>query len=266
MNTISKAIDILELFLINKNGISFSDIIKESRLKRTTVYNIVSYLVKRGFIKQRIKRGKYYLGVRFLDIAGVINNDKSDESAISYLLELSKLVNESVYLKVWYGSDLLLSSAHDYYDDLSLANPSDWATLPLHCTCLGKLILSSMSNKDLNKYFYNTTLEKRTSNTIIDIKQLKAQLAIIRREGIAFEYEENTLGVNGVAVGIKNGEGETIGSVFVFGSSRRLNNIKLKKIEPSIRACSLKISKTLIVNNIENTKMKAIFNEGVSNG
>jgi DNA-binding IclR family transcriptional regulator len=246
MRTISKALDILDLFVINREGLSFGEIIKESKLKRTTAYRIISYLVKRGFIKQRAKRGKYYPGVRALDIVGIINrDDENDKSVISYLLELSQSINESVFLKVWYGSDLLMGDAADYYNSLPAAKPKDWGTMPLHSTCLGKLILSSINNKDLTRYFHNVSLEKRTPNTVVDIKQLKTQLSTIRREGIAFEYEENTIGVNGVAAGIRNGEAMTIGSIYVLGSSLRLTNDKLKKVAPSIKACSQKISNTL---------------------
>lgn len=247
MKTVSKALDILELFLANRDGLSFDEIITESKLKKTTVYRIVSYLVKRGFIKHREKRGKYYPGIRILDIAVGIDNEEYDNSAISYLLELSRLVNESVYLKMWYGSDLLLGDAVDYQYDISINNPKDWATMPLHNTCLGKLILGSLNSKDLARYFRYVKLEKRTSNTITDPRKLKAQLTTIRRENIAFEYEENTIGVNGIAAGIKNNEGKTIGSVFIMGNSLRLNKAKLIKIAPSVSTCSFKISRNIKV-------------------
>jgi DNA-binding IclR family transcriptional regulator len=110
---------------------------------------------------------------------------------------------------------------------------------------VGKIILANLSDEDLNKYLRNGSFEKSAPNTITDIEQLKAELLVIKREGVAFENEESRIGISGIAAGVKSNDGGTIGSVFIMGSSARLTGVELERIKPGIKACVLKISRAL---------------------
>ena len=88
-------------------------------------------------------------------------------------------------------------------------------------------------------------LERKTDHTIVDLGRMNDELSYVKRENIAFEKEEVSLGVSGVASGIKNSEGETLGAVFIVGPSVRLDQTFLKKIAPSVKICALKISREL---------------------
>ena len=74
LKSITKALKILELFLDNKDEMVLGDIARSSGLEKTTVCRIVSVLVMHGFLKQRKKRGKYSLGIRFLDLGGALRS------------------------------------------------------------------------------------------------------------------------------------------------------------------------------------------------
>jgi IclR family transcriptional regulator, KDG regulon repressor len=245
MTAIDKALNVLELFLDNKEEIAVGAIAESCGLKKTTAHRIVSCLYKRGFLKQKRKRGKYSLGVRFLDLGGKIIKSGIGDGAVSYLTELSRLVNESVYLTVWYGSGVLLSRSFDYSSDSLASIPNDWSSMPLHHTCVGKLILANMSDKDLKKYFSIKPMNKVAPNTMVDIGNIKNQLAMVKLEGLAFEDEECKTGVRGVAASIKNADGEIIGAIFTQGETNHLTLDILVKIAPSIKICALKISKEL---------------------
>jgi IclR family transcriptional regulator, KDG regulon repressor len=243
VNAVAKAMNILELFSGNSDGLTLGDIAAALDLNKSTVSHLVSTLSIHGFLKQRTRRGKYFLGIRFLDIAGDIQNDCNDGSMVSCLTELSRMANEAVCLEVWYGSNVLLTKAEDYYNNLSDINLSNWPTRPLHITCVGKIILANLSDEDLDKYFRYRHLEKLTPDMMTNIEQLKAQLLTVRREGVAYEHEESMVGVSGIAAEIKNSDGETIGCIFISGPTEFLPLAKLKKITPNIKACAMNISK-----------------------
>jgi IclR family transcriptional regulator, KDG regulon repressor len=243
MQSITKALNILGLFLSGKDELAPGEIAQLLGMKQANVSHIIATLVDRGFLKQRKKRGKYSLGVRFLDISGVMGKAGcNQDNSIGYLLELSRLVNGSVYLTVWYGSDILLSKAIDYYNDEFKINPDEWAHMPLHSTCVGKIILASMNEKDLKKYFSSKPLEKSTPNTIVDIERMKEHLELVKREGIAFEDEESQLGVRGMAAGIKNDAKEIVGAIFVIHPSIQPTHDMIEKIILPMKTCALKIS------------------------
>jgi IclR family transcriptional regulator, KDG regulon repressor len=247
MKTIAKVFNVLELFLtLKKDELSFREIAEASGLNKVTAHRIISTLINLGYLKQRRKRGKYSLGVRFLDFNGIMQNAGNfRNNTIFYLLELSRLVNESVYLTVWYGSKVLLTRAFDYQDGQGKIIPDEWSLTPLYYTCVGKIILANMSEEDQNKYLNSKPMEKKTPKTIVDKDKIKEYLAKIKREGISVEDEESQMGVRAIGAGIRNSEGEIVGAVHIIGTTTNLTYSTLEKITLSVKRCAMEISKEL---------------------
>ena len=247
MNSITKALRILKVFSENDNGLTLGDIAKSAGLTRSTVSRLVSTLAVNGFLVQFKKRGKYYLGVRFLDIAGTIKPKNRDSLIISYLLELSQIVDMPVCLEVMYNSREWIEENVDFYKEDS--NVNERITTYLR-SCTGKIVLANLKHTDLRKYFRYTYLTESLRKIKSDIGRLKADLVVIRQKQVAYESEDVVFGVNGIATGIKNNEGALIGVLSIVGDSNRLTNTKLKDITPIFRTYKLMISKALIPSNL----------------
>jgi IclR family transcriptional regulator, KDG regulon repressor len=243
VKSVTKALRILELFQNNNGEMTLGEIARTTEIDKTTANRLALTLVKEGFLKQRRKRGKYSLGIKLIDIVGTqINAIDMKNTAIPYIIvEFSRLMNESVCFSVWYGNDIMFSRSCENTENNETL-PDDWSSEILHKTCVGKIILANMREEDLNKYFRKTSLSKNTRVKIPDIEQIKKQLSVVRRENLSFEEQEGRTGVSGVAAGVKNNEGDTIGAIFVVGSSIRLTRDILEKIAPSVQRCALKIS------------------------
>jgi IclR family KDG regulon transcriptional repressor len=245
IKSIIKAVDIMELFSGANREMALGDIAKSLKMDEATVSHIVSTLVAQGFLKQSFRRGKYSLGVRFLDLGGTIDGDsKNTHRSISYLTDLSRLVDGSVHLFFWNAGNVSLHEASDYYAEYLEMAPYDKGK-PLHCTATGKLILAGVCEEDLNRYFHNLPQGTSTLNTISNIDELKDILSIVKRENIAFDIESNVSGLNAIAVGIKKDDGTVVGAVFIIGLCASLTGSVLKKVTPSLKACALKISQEL---------------------
>ena len=243
LNSITKALRILKAFSENDNGLTLGDIAKSVGLARSTVCRIVSTLAINGFLVQLKKRGKYFLGVRFLDIAGTIKPKNRDNLIISCLLELSQIVDMPVRLEVMYNSRGWIGENVDFSKEDSDINKRIITYLR---SCTGKIVLTNLKHTDLTKYFRHTYLTESLRKIKSDIGRLKADLDVIKQKQIAYGSEDVILGVNGIATGIKNKEGALIGVLSIVGDSNRLTNTKLKDITPIVRTYKLMISKTLI--------------------
>lgn len=243
MKSLQKSIDILELFLDNEVEISLSDLSKLSGFNKSTVNRIASTLVKRGYLKQRDKRGKYSLGMKFLDFSGVIKNRiRVRDVAIPYLMNLSRLVNESVIMAIWDGREAVITETFHANQALKVV-PDEGSTIPLHCTASGKIILANMADEELKRYYNNKSLERHTPNTITALNDLKKHIIVVKQEGIAFDDEEFAVGVRGVSAAIINAEGHVIGSAGVVGPSVRLTRDKMRESIPDVKSCALEISR-----------------------
>ena len=246
MKSITKALSILDLILTNENVISLKDIAKALDLKYSTAYRILSVLVKRGYVEKTKQRGKYSIGVRLLDISVSKLNipDKINTDIPYVLVQLSKLVKESVFFTVWYGSDILLSRSYEEYSSLETVR-NDWRNQLLHQTCVGKIILANMSKEDLHSYFREVSLLDASHKVNISVNQMKKQIDIVRKTNLAFENDERLSGISGVASGVRNKDGEVIGAVFITGSSSRLTHKTLETISIGCQQCASKISNEL---------------------
>lgn len=246
IKSVIKALSILELFKLDKREMTLGEIASALKIDKTTVNRLAVTLVQQGYLYQRKKWDKYSLGMKLIDVAGVkLNEFNIRNTDIPYIIvELSRLVNESVYFSVWYGSDILLSRSLINSGSLNDI-PSEWDNAALHQTCVGKIILANMSNEDLVRYVRRRSFLNNTSDTVPDIDSIKKQLLAVKRGNLAFEDEEHQPGVSGVAAGVKNKEGETIGAIFIMGPSVRLTHAVLIKVAPSIQRSALKVSEEL---------------------
>ena len=247
MKTVLKALNILELFLGNQNEMSFTDIVRVSGLKRATVHRAVSVLKQCNYLKQRKKRGPYSLGTRLINLLGNTGNaaKPNETDSMVYLAELSRLINESVHVQMWCGSEILFTKALSVSANSRREIPGDLMRLPLNHTCNGKIVLANLSDEDLKKYFSQNHTITRTAKTMTDFNQMKDELDIVKKEGIAFEEEECRPNVNGLAANLKNIYGETVGAVFIVGNAKRLDHQTLLELVPTLKICATNMSRAL---------------------
>ena len=242
MKSLEKAFDILELFLSDKDEISLQDLASSSKLNKATVSRTTSTLVKRGYLRQKEKRGKYSLGTKFLDFSGIIKSRiKLRDIAMPHLIELSQAIKESVLLAIWDGKTAVFSETIHTDYPLRIV-PDEGTRIPLYCTGVGKIFLAHMSDEELERYLNTTILEYQTPNTITDPNLIKIHLMTIKKEEVAFDDEEYFVGVRNVAVAIKDGEGKVPGAVSVLGPSVRLTRARMTEIVPDIKRFTSKIS------------------------
>ena len=249
MKSLTKALDILALFLDNQGEMALSEIAKLSGLNKTTVSRIVSTLVKHGYLKQKEKRGKYSLGTIYLSFSGVVKSRLQLRSiAVPYLSKLSQQVHESTIIAYGNGSEEVFTETfHDTSQPNSVLKivPAEGTGMPLHSTATGKILLAYMSDEELEEYFNNKHLRRYTPNTITNINDMKNHLMIVRQEGIALDDEEFSLGVRGVAAGLRDSEGKIVGSFGVVAPSVRLTRAGMRELAPDVKSCAVEISREL---------------------
>ena len=69
--TVNKAIDVLEIFLQQEGEFRLTELADLTGMDRATTYRLASTLVKRKFLRQAKKNGKYSLGLKKRKILAV---------------------------------------------------------------------------------------------------------------------------------------------------------------------------------------------------
>jgi len=246
MKTLNKVLDVLEIFLNSeKDELRISEVAKLTGLRKSNINRIVNVLVKRGYLGQKEKWGKYYLGVKFLPYNTKIRRRlKITEIALPFLSQLSRSVKETIMLCEWDGKRAFYREIIEAPHELKII-PDQGRTIPLYCTSMGKIILSNMSKQDLKDYFEQEKMEPKTENTVIDKHLLQNQLETIARENIAYDDEECFIGARSIASGIKDANGNIVACVGVFSPVARFSRTRMIEISGEIKRCALNVSEAL---------------------
>jgi IclR family acetate operon transcriptional repressor len=173
-----------------------------------------------------------------------MQKSKLRQVAPPHLTKLAESVKDCVLLTILDREYALVSEVIDSQHVLRTALEVG-TRIPLYCTGQGKAILAGMTQAELDEYLSKVTLKQFTENTITNVSELKRHLMMVAREGVAYEDEEQFVGIRNVAAGIKNADGKVIATVGVIGPSVRVTRARTREIAPQVKLCAVEISKAL---------------------
>jgi DNA-binding IclR family transcriptional regulator len=116
---------------------------------------------------------------------------------------------------------------------------------PMHCTGVGKALLSGMTDDAIDRLIETRGLKSHTRTSITDRERLRQELERIRRTGIALDNEELDLGVKCVAAPIRDSSGTVVAAISLSGPTQRFTPAAIRRLEKEVRAASILISQSL---------------------
>ncbi len=245
MDAINKAFEILDVFIRTEDSLNISEISKLARVSSSTAHRITSILVKRGYIEQTQKRGKYFLSnKKLVDLARIVKKRlKVRDVALPYLKELSQAVDEAVELSGRHG--IFAYNIEVIHSDRLLNIRPDASTFNLYSTGVGKVFLANMSDKEFQDYINSIALKPRTPNSITDISDLKKHLKKVREDDVAFDDEEHEIGVRMVASPVRDWDGNIVAAIGILGPSIRISKKRMVALAPEVKTSARRISQAM---------------------
>jgi DNA-binding IclR family transcriptional regulator len=245
MKTVDRTFDILEAILYAKGEIGLTELSLSTGLNKATVYRISSLLMKRGYVSRGSKRGKYFPGLKFAQYRNLANISLGmREQVLPYLQKLSNETCETVNCTMLDGLDLISIAVVASPNILQVA-PGAINKYPLHCTSMGKIFLAEMPNERIDEIIRIVGLKVYTDNTIIDGSRLKAEIEIVKQDGVAFDREEYLSGVKSVAAPIKGQDRNIVAAISLAGPSSRISDSKLLQLGLPVKNCAFEISRSI---------------------
>ncbi|MGB9627050.1 MAG: IclR family transcriptional regulator [Thermodesulfobacteriota bacterium] len=241
--TVQKALRLLE-FIGEKQPVRASEILDESNLTRSNLYRFLSTLQKMGYV-ERDEGLKYRLSFKVFILGNTLpQRNQLSEVARPFMVQLAERSKENVNLGVMYGQQVLYIEKIESPHYLKLDQPIG-RTDPLHCTALGKALLSGLSDQGLKTYLNSTKLIPYTKKTITDPNVLERVIRTVRREGYSTDLEELSEGIHCVAAPIRDITGKVVAAISISAPSIRLTREKIKEWRWPLVKASLMISKKM---------------------
>ena len=200
-----------------EGGKTVTELSNDLDMPKSTIQVYLNTLYNHHFVTKN--DGKYEIGLRFLEYGTrALRNVPIYPEVKAKVDELAEMTGElaacfvreeraAIYI---YG----VEGERSIRTDLSIGDRSE-----LYGTASGKAILAHLPNAFIDEII-DDGLEQKTTNTITDPDELRAELARIREQGYACSNEESVEGMRAVAAPILLNE-RIMGSISLAGPANR---------------------------------------------
>jgi DNA-binding IclR family transcriptional regulator len=220
VQVIARAAAILRALEEETAGLSLGQIAQRVGLARSTVQRIVAALETEKLVIAATPNGRVRLGPTILRLAASVRSDFIT-LARPLLEQLSEELHETVDLST-VKKDHLVFIDQVIGSQRLRAVSAVGDTFPLYCTANGKAYLAQLSDAAVEALI-GRSYEARTPKTLTRLDTLLADLKAARRNGVAYDREEHTLGICAVGVAFYDPLGNAV-AISVPVPSQRFAN------------------------------------------
>lgn len=222
VQSVDRALSILELLSKYPKGLGLTSISKELNLAKSTAHRLLSSLLSRDFVYQSKEDDSYNLSLKIAKLSfGIIENIDIRKIARPFIEELSAAVNEVVHLCILDGHEVVYIDKVESDRTLRMYSQIGKRALP-HCTGVGKMILSGLSDSEINNIINITGLPRFTENTILSKDTLLKEVELIRSRGYSLDREEHESGIYCISAPVYDYTGTIIAGFSISGPTDRI--------------------------------------------
>ncbi|MCX7965649.1 MAG: IclR family transcriptional regulator [Syntrophorhabdaceae bacterium] len=249
VQTVERVSQIIDLVGNSSQGMSIKDISSTLGLPKGTVHRLLTSLAYFGYIRQDAKTKNYLLGLKLLELGNLITSQLDlRKIAEPYLKELAEKTKETVHMVILDQYEVVYIEKIESEigtGGLKMASRVG-ARNPAHSCAVGKVLLSYLTDEELDTFIEKKGLPQRTPNTIVSPIQLKEHLSMVRNQGYAIDDEENEKGIRCVAAPIFDDKGRPVSAISISGPSFRVTKKLIQDVlKKEVIKTGLEISKAL---------------------
>jgi len=242
VQSLGRAFAILEEIARHREGVGLADLSKLVGLHNSTTFHLAKTMVSLGYIRREKDSKRYRVGrPLFALAASALDEIEMVNVATPALEDLSRETGESSHFAVRMGDAVVVIARTSGPGAFHLTDRVG-VLRPAHCTALGKVILASLHQDQLERFLARVELKPSTAHTITESPVLLREIAEIRRSGIAYDDGEFNLEVRCVAVPVKDFTGQIIGALGISGPIWRLSNQVMQSRAKTVQAASNRLS------------------------
>lgn len=242
MGTVSKALELLDLFSRARPLIGLSDLARLADLNKATCFRLVSELSDFGLIEQVGTAREYRLGPSLLRLAALREAQvPTRDAAMPALQALAFKTGETAHLSLLMAGSLrtlayAYSAAH-----VTKVTMEDAETLPFHATSSGLAVLAyqpaAFCNQILTRPF-----SKLTGATETNPAALRDKIALVRQAGFAESRGSYQAEVHSMAVPLFDALGQCNGALAVAALGARVDEAQRAVIRSALVAAGREIT------------------------
>jgi DNA-binding IclR family transcriptional regulator len=238
----NKVVALLDAFTPADPVLSLNQLAAATGMTLSTAHRLANELVEWGGL-ERGENGGYRIGLRMWEIGALAPRGESLRTvALPVMQDLYEGTHANVHLAVRDGLEAF------YIEKINgprapRVRSRRGGRLPLHATGVGKVLLAFAPDEVVDALLA-AGLRRHTARTIVAPGLLRRALADVRRTGVAFAYEELSVGALTAAAPIVGSDGSVVAALDVVVHTTRAD---VRKLGPAVRTAAISISRGLRV-------------------
>ena len=245
VEALARGLDIIRSFNEFKPIRTVSDLSAELNLARPTVHRIMLTLEQLGYVVQT--DDGYYLSAKVVELGfGYIATRGFYGAAKPHMEKLAARIDQAISLTELVDSDIVYIGRIEVPKVVAY-NVSLGQRLPAHSTSLGRLLLSGLSDEELDRRLAMPSMSNVQAMVHLPIKELKTEIAKIREQGWALTDQTMSLGYRAAAAPLYDATGAMVAGIglVVHGSEISFERLR-DEIVPLLTETAARISEDFV--------------------
>jgi IclR family KDG regulon transcriptional repressor len=231
IGSIKKASELLGLIAEEKRPLGITDLARLTRWPKATIATIVATLEAVGYLEKDAFSPKYRLGPRLFQL-GLKCMAGLDlvTMARAWMERFSFQFMEPINLGMRVGDSVTIIMRIEP-ENRYMVFPQAGSTIPLHSTCIGKVLLAYMDRTERERLLEKYPFVALTPNTITSRAAFLKELARVKKTGVSFDRQESINGLAGIGGPIFNHAGAVVAGFAISGNAARIEEAAPEIIE-----------------------------------
>ncbi len=244
---VEKVFSILEVLAHSNTGLTLKELATACGVPKSSVHCIMITLQRRGYLHRNGRTSRYLFGRKLLTLANyALSGLDLRERAEPYMRDLAQRTGLRVHLGIIECDEAVIVAK---FERALGARPiGSWIgkRMDLHCTALGKALISQWSEEELTRFVRERSLSRHNDNTIWTLQKLIEDLKKVRQLGFAVDDEEDVLGLRCIGAPVFGDDGTPIAAFSVSGTTIDITGENVEAIASHVKKAANGFSRFLL--------------------
>ncbi len=245
VQSVTRSITLLNALSYYSQGLTLSELAKTVGLANSTAHRLLTTMQNERFVRYDSERSVWLIGVQAFRVGSAFVRSRDLVTiARPFMRLLMQSEGETVSLAVEDRSEIVyLSQVETQKMMRAIAGPGGRASM--HCSGIGKMLLSSQSDTQLKETLSQMSLSRETSHTFTNVVDLTREIEQIRKQGFSVDDEEVAVGLRCIAAAIYDENAVPLAAISISGPTARISRERIKSLGHSVRKVASDITKEL---------------------
>ena len=245
LQSLVRATSLLNWLAQCPEGTSLSIAAQQTGLPVATAHRILTTLQQERYARFDAERRSWFVGVQAFVTGNAFARHRGlVEMARPRMWALMEEIGETVDLATEDGGEALYLVQIEGRQGMRVIARSG-ARVSLHCSAVGKVLLSAMPEERVRRIFATRAMARLTPKTLIGFEALHEDLLQCRRQGYAIDNHEHSVGIKCVASVIYNEYAEPFGAISISGPALRISDQRVPLLGTLVREAAFSITTAL---------------------